>query len=513
MLRDDRKIEISIHNQYFKVKILDRSLLHIINYVKENLSLYDYVYDKLTNRSTRVLDSVYYVYDKNHDFYRFTNGILKDFILILKEKGIKREDIKIFYFKHYEIAPLGLEMQSGFESRDYQETYIEELVKPDARHALLVDLQTGRGKSFISMKAMCKLNLKTAMLLVPKYIDKWIIDLKKYTNIKDSEYFIVQGSESLYWLIDNPDKKFKFIIFSLRTISNYIKDYEEFGEYYKISPEMLAQHLKIGITISDETHEEFHAVNKTSLYFDTKHFIGLSATLDNNKKDLRRMYYYMFPDESRLDNIVEVKRIAHVVAIMYRVTSSKRLRHMRPKGYSHNEFEKSALKINIFLREYINMINYYLIEGYINRRQPGQKCLLFFDSIIMCEVICNQLRKLYPKLVVSKYTGNRDGSKRDPFSNLMDSDICVSTPLSAGTAVDIPNLITVIQTVSLSSLQRNKQNIGRLREIEGVDVKYYYFFCRDIKRQYEMHLERLTQINKVSKSVNFVTHFKVLPTF
>lgn len=502
------KVEISVHNQYFKVKILDKHYNYLLNPIKESLRLYDFVFNKETKRSHRVLVKEYFVYDKLYDCYRFTKGMLRNFMLTLKEQGLGRDDIKIFYFKNYQIDKVDLLIRTeNFEQRDYQTKYIEELTKPDARHAILVDLQTGKGKSYISMCAISKLQMKTVLLVVPKYMDKWIIDLKKYTKIKDDELYIVQGLESLNWLIDNPVNNFKFILFSMRTMTNYIKDYEEFGECYKIHPEMLAQHLKVGIMLSDETHEEFHGLLKTSLYFDTQKIIGLSATLDNNNKELKNLYYHMFPDDARLDNIVEIERIPDVYAIMYRMQSTKGFKYMRPKGYSHNEFEKSILRNSVFLREYIGMIKEYIKIGYTDRRQNKEKLLIFFDSIKLCAVVANQLKKDFPKLKVSKYT------EQDPFSNLMESDICVSTPLSSGTAVDIPNLITVIQTVSISSLQRNRQNVGRLRKIDGRDVRYYYLFCRDIRRQYEMHLERLNQINKVAKSINFIQHQKTLRTY
>ena len=73
----------------------------------------------------------------------------------------------------------------------------------------------------------------------------------------------------------------------------------------------------------------------------------------------------------------------------------------------------------------------------------------------------------------------------------MSSDICCSTVLKAGTGMDIPNLITVIQTISIYSLQSNLQSFGRLRKLDNRDLKFIWFWTSDIPNQTRLHHERL----------------------
>jgi hypothetical protein len=79
----------------------------------------------------------------------------------------------------------------------------------------------------------------------------------------------------------------------------------------------------------------------------------------------------------------------------------------------------------------------------------------------------------------------------DPYSNIGESDIIVSTILSLGTAIDIKGLITVINTVSIKSRQANIQVLGRLREKKGKQMQYWYLYSNSIVKHIEYHRYRL----------------------
>ena len=138
---------------------------------------------------------------------------------------VVKEDIKVYVFREYMIKPLELQLDSSYVLRDYQDKY-DKKIREDGVFKF-VELQAGRGKSLIAMKAIITMNQVCGILIIPKYIDKWIIDIKRYTNVKDSEIYVVQGGDSLSELLTTPNHPYKFIIFSLRTTMNCIKDYEE----------------------------------------------------------------------------------------------------------------------------------------------------------------------------------------------------------------------------------------------------------------------------------------------
>jgi superfamily II DNA or RNA helicase len=499
------RIAIEVRNTFFTVNILDRNLSHILKTICSSLTTYKYVYNRRTRSTLKQKDKSFYTHIAHTNEYRFSIQMLPMFMRTLSFYGLTRAEISARIHKTYDIAKLNVKWNKNFIMRAYQKRYIKALL--DMQNPIgLIDLKTGMGKSAIGMKAISRLNMRTAILILPKYIQKWIDDVKKYTDVKDDEIYVVQGSDSLVQLMEMKDIKYKFIIFSMRTVSNYITSYEDHEFTYPVLPQDLMKHLGVGSLLNDETHQHFHAVYKASLYFDVKRFIGLSATLDSNQKDIKEIYYTLFPTKNRISGLVEYERYLLVKAIRFTVDNPKAILFKGPQGYNHNLFEQSVMRNSVLLRDYIEMIMFYVKAGYIARKKKGEKLLIFAASVRMCTILRNYIAVTYPKLDVRRYVED------DDYDNLMEADICVSTVISSGTAVDIPGLISVIQTISISSLQANLQAAGRLREIDGRDVIYYYIYAGNIKNQYKMHIDRKDAIGPTAKSYENLEYHKTIRT-
>lgn len=65
----------------------------------------------------------------------------------------------------------------------------------------------------------------------------------------------------------------------------------------------------------------------------------------------------------------------------------------------------------------------------------------------------------------------------------------------------------------MSTSQGNEQNIGRLREIEGVECNYFYLYTNDIPAQRKHSHDRLDAVRKVCKNVYFDRYATTLKTF
>ena len=104
----------------------------------------------------------------------------------------------------------------------------------------------------------------------------------------------------------------------------------------------------------------------------------------------------------------------------------------------------------------------------------------------MCATIVEHLQSQYPSLKIGKYT------EEESYEVLDELDIIVSTPISAGTAVDISDLQVCLNLVALGSSQANLQMIGRLRELRGVDINplFIYVYCTDIEKHVEYHQKK-----------------------
>lgn len=498
------KIEIKIYKIFYIVKDSSGMLKQIIKPLLDKLTTYTYVYNKQYRRQIRQKDKEYYVYNPFDKTYRFHISTAKDFMLLLGSSGITRDHIDMSYSKVGNVKPLNLTFDKNFKLRDYQVDYSKVLLDPNALSALLVDLDTGYGKTLISMYSIVKLNLRTMIVVLPKYIEKWISDVKKYTDVSDEDIYLVQGGDSIVELMNDNDITYKFIIVSMRTLSNFITEYETNPSNCSVSPQQFIEHLGVGVMLNDETHQHFHALVKICLYANVMRMIGLSATLDSNQKDIKEIYNIIFKPNNRISNLVEYVPYIHTKAISYRLTSNRGIKYKLPQGYNHNLFEQSILRNHILLREYTDMIKYYVEESYISRRTKGDKLLIFLANVTLCTVVANRLREWYPDIDVRRYVED------DPYENIIEGEITVSTNLSAGTAIDIPGLISVIQTVSISSLQANLQAFGRLRRIPDKEVWYYYLYTQDIPNQYKMHKDRKSIIENRSKEFVYDDYIKYL---
>ena len=499
----EKEIVITVRNLSYEVTILNKKRYADMDHYCKGLTTFTLEYDLITKKHYRKKDKEFYSHAKYTNTYIFPITSIGSFMAFLKSVGMDKENIIVIIKKILpNVVSLDLNFNPDIIPREYQQQYIKALL--GNKSSYLVDLEMGRGKSLIAAYAVTELNMRTAILVLPKYIEKWVEDVKKYTDVNDDEIFIIQGYNSILTLLKDGFDKYKFIIISMRTMANYINDYEEKSSNVIMSPYDFFLKSGIGVLLNDETHQEFHAVYKTTLYMDAYKFIGLSATLDTNQLDIKNIHHILFPLDRRISNIVEYVKYIDVYAIRYSISTNKGIAYKTHMGYNHIKYEQSILRNPLFRSNYIDMILHYIEVGYYNRRKSGDKALVFASTIDMCTLLTKAIQNKYPNLDVRRYVED------DPYENLMNADISISTTLGAGTAVDIPQLLTVIQTISMGSLQANKQSFGRLRNLGDTETRFYYTYCGNIGDQYRLHKDRKTQLMPMSKSYHFIEYDKTL---
>lgn len=484
------RITIDVYNIFFTVTIHDQNLKNILKPLLESLTTYKLVFNRVYRRMFKELDKEYFAHYGNH--YRFTINNLKTCMRVLGTQGMTRDDLHITQHHTHRSNKLDVLFNPDIIPRKDQLLYIAELVKKDSSPLGLVDLRTGAGKSMISVFSLCKLNKAIGIVIIPKYLEKWKDDIKKYTNATDDDIYVVVGASSLVKLLEG-DIYYKFVIFSTRTLMNYISSYIKNADDVYLPPYLIMEKLKLGNILNDETHQDFYTLFMISLFLNADKYVCLSATLQSKNADTERMYKTMFPDNFRISNLVKYEPYLHVYAVKYELYSLRGVHFITPNGYSHTLLEQSIMRNSLLMRSYINMILYYVNEGYILRKKEGQRLLIYAATVKMCTILTNYIQQAYPKLDVRRYV------EEDAYSNILEADICVSSYQSAGAAIDIPNLITVIQTVSMKSIQANLQTSGRLREIEGTDVRYYYLYAGNIPKQKDYHFERKVDLAAKTK--------------
>lgn len=498
-------LRISEANTYFTVKVLDRNYKNVLkNYIARFLT-YEISYEPRIRRYVNKPGKRYYAFVEGE--YRFPINMLRDFLTFIKFNHINWQDLEVVKIPMHRASKITALVNPDFKLHNYQTRSVELLLDKE-KTVQLVSLQTGKGKTLVSCAALCEMGQRVMVIILPMYIEKWIGDIMKNTDIAREEILVVKGKKHFNKMIKKGMQNklsVKVIILSNTTVNLYLKEYEEKEttgkfEYIK-KPQEITRVTKTGTILVDEVHQSFYAVYKASLYFNVNNFITLSATLRSNNKVMENQYRYFLPPTHRIQTLAYDKYI-NTFAVSYNLEDGRFV--PLPKMYSHTAFENNILKVYDFNRNYFNMILEFTVEKYIKKKKPGQKLAIFAASKEMCSLLVVFLRNMLEdkSLSIERYIDE------DPYVNVIEPDIRVTTVLSAGTAVDIPDLLMVFQTINILSIAANVQTYGRLRKLKDDEVEFYYFWCRNISKHVEYHKERTTMLGDISKKFTHISYNK-----
>jgi superfamily II DNA or RNA helicase len=493
-------LEIRIYSHHFSAtKLSPRGRWLCNNFAKQYVA---YSWQNTNGQYTKVAERVYAAANEERTEFRFHINQLDRFKQFLADNHTNAGLISWVNEPESKGADVSFKVRPKWVARDYQIPIVD-YMSAQLPVAKFLGLQTGKGKSLIAMLSLANIGKRVAVVIKPSYIEKWIDDFTKTYDINPKDILVVQGSDQLIALttLARAGKvTAKIIIFSNRTLQNWFSTYEKYhlnilDEGYACLPQDLFPLLNIGVRLIDEVHQDFHFNFKLDLYTHVQQSISLSATLENNDAFMTKMYELTYPPSERYDSMSLDKYIdAH--AVYYGINEPDKIRTQEygGRGYSHNAFEKSLLKRRMTLDKYCSLIDYILKVSYFSCMRKKKKALVFASTIDMCTHLTAHFSKLYPALSIKKYTSG------DPYSNLLDSDICFSTLGSAGTAHDLPNLTSVILTVAVDSIQANIQSLGRLRKLDDSATEFFYFVCEDIPQHQKYDLRKQVMLDKRAKT-------------
>lgn len=339
---------------------------------------------------------------------------------------------------------------------------------------------------------------RTMITMLPKFMKKWPNDILTITTCGEDKICVVQGTPSLKNLIAmaiDEDPLPNYIIFSLPTLlvfyHEYMRNPELAIEMYGCHPQDLPKLLKAGQFLIDEAHEYFYGIYLLTVFNNIPKIIGLSGTLTSGDPFIRTIHSTIFPSEIRFEEI-KVKKYIKTFAWAYTFKdfSKSRIRTSERGAttYSQSAFEESILRNKEVLLNYLELVGMIVEDGYLKDYMPGDRFAVFAHRKDMCTVLAHYLSKRFSRFDVRRYI------EKDPYKNLLESDIRVTTLQSGGTAHDIPNLRGVLMTNNLQSITAVLQCIGRLRELKDRDVKFYWMYSEQVAKHVEYHRERIKLI-------------------
>jgi len=466
----------------------------LASYIKFNCTVFERGFGNNNNKNTPKQESKVFV-GTSSGAYFLHHGQYKEWLQLQKNPYIIeliKKDEKID-LREYQPLERSYKLREGWVPREEQVEAIEFI--DFNNNVSFIPIQTGKGKTFIALASLEKTKYLTALVIIPNLIDKWVEDVTKTLEIEPEEILVVKGLRSIAGLIEmaktNLMDSYKFIIFSNRTLQEYITLYEKqpylYRESFDVDPYELFSTIGIGNLICDESHMHFHALFKIVLYSNVKNIIGLSATLLSDNRLIRKLHDIVFPRSRRYDKLAYDKYI-EVYPLSYGISREalKRIRttEFGSNNYSHIAFEKSIMKNPRLKNQYFEVIrdaiDHYYVDGYMEK----DTCLVFVSSVAMATDLTKYLQHVYPEYTVNRFCED------DDYDNLMTGDIKVTTPMSGSTGHTVPNLRTAILTVSINSSVSNIQILGRLRKLPDRNVKFVYLYSRNIPKQVEYHRKK-----------------------
>jgi hypothetical protein len=304
----------------------------------------------------------------------------------------------------------------------------------------------------------------------------------------------VRGSKDLIALMKMQQEgilKAQVIIITTATMRDYFKDYEESNgrsKVYPIQPIDFYPSLKVGFRVGDEIHQEFHNNFKIDLYTHVVKSLSLSATMESSDQFKNKMYAVAYPPNQRHDGGGYDAYIA-VTALLYHLDEDTRIRFMGAQGYSHTTFEESVMRNPRLLKAYLKIIERVVYQKFIGSFEHGQKMLVFCATTDLCTIVTERLKHIHTDFNIVRYAG----SLNDPYEELLECDIGVTTIGSGGTAIDLANLRISLMTTAIDSRQSNELVLGRTRRLKDfpeIVPEFVYFVCQDIEQHVKYDLNK-----------------------
>lgn len=420
-------------------------------------------------------------------FHLFRRHFIPEEQVPIRIHTLKREDYPKFDFKVKFMYPPRENQPSILE---YVLDNAELYPKWDAI-IKMVSLQTGKGKTYIAQYVMNEMGLRTVIHFKGGYVARWKDDLEETFEFKRGELLIVRGAKDLIALMKmqlEGTLKAQVIIITTATMRDYFKDYEESNgrsQLYPIKPIDFYPSLEVGFRVGDEIHQEFFNNFKIDLYTHVIKSLSLSATMESSDQFKNKMYAVAYPPNQRHDGGGYDAYIA-VTALMYQLDEETRIKYMGAQGYSHTTFEESVMKNPKLLKAYLKIIERVVYQKFVGVFEHGQKMLIFCATTDLCTIVAERMRHIHPDFNTVRYVS----SLNDPYEELLECDIGVTTIGSGGTAIDLKNLRVSLMTTAIDSRQSNEQVLGRTRRLKDfpeIVPEFVYLVCTDIEQHGKYH--------------------------
>ena len=426
---------------------------------RENLERFFSIYDKAYHRYK---SKVIYYDEEKRDLY-LPSGM--DMYYIIKNFGndIFRK-VSPDYYEAMENVKLRYRPRD-----DTQKQAIKFLLGKDnffnnkRASQLCLNLGTGKGKTYVAIAVSVCLNVKTIMITSSiDWIMQWKNKILEYTNIKEDEIYVIQGSSSVAKLINGikSNSNIKFYLCSHDTLKSIA------NKYGWESIRSLFQSLKVGIKIYDEAHYYFDNMCMIDYFTDVWKTFYLTATPSRSDRKEDILYKTVFKNVPKI-NMFDPENDPHTEYIAVLFNS-----HPSPMDISNCQnmygFSQLAYCNYLVYREnYYNILN-VLLTNVLKETSPEGKILIYIGTNYAIRLTYYWLIYYFRGISIGIFTSI---VPKEEKQNALNCKIILSTTKSAGAALDIYGLeTTIVLNEPFKSKVLAQQTFGRTR---AKNTKYY----------------------------------------
>lgn len=381
----------------------------------------------------------------------------------------KYNDIKIKYLPRDDLQKEALRFMLG--KKEYKATA--------TKSQLSVNLNTGKGKTYISIATFAYTGIKTIIITYAvNWLMQWEREILEHTNLQIREICFINSSNMLFRIMNMPEsklKQYKIFLITHATIKSFgdSNGWDKVGELFKT--------LKIGIKIFDEAHMNFTNMLMIDFYTNVYKTYYLTATAMRSDQRENQIYQLSMRNVLSID-LFDKEHDPHsdYWALLYsskptpQIISSMKNQY----GLDRNKYINYAVNNDNFLDASIIAIDLALTIMK-NEGTYKDKCLIYIGTNHAIEVFAEKIVEIFPEMKnnIGIFTSIVNAEEKELAK---DRRFIITTTKSASACLNITNLkVIILLDEPFSSEVLARQTLGRLRNdntyyIEVVDTGFYH---------------------------------------
>lgn len=379
-----------------------------------------------------------------------------------------------------------LVMKEGIEPRnDMQRESIDFLLSKGNythlkdRSQRLLELATGRGKTFVSIAAAASIGQRTIVFCpIGKVSKQWVESFMDFTDMRPSRIKLVNGTDNLITLGVKKKIKKDVLIISLATASKLATEEPELFR-------RIMNNIAPGLIIRDEVHKQImRVVNLDTMTTAPQNFY-LSATANRDSDEEDEIFQRIFSRipkhglESHFENV-----FLNFVALVYKIEELGHDKHKK-EIFRLGKLFTSVGYSQLFIKKY-SEIYYKLLMQVLKKpveviqHDPTKKISIFLSSKEEIDEVTKVLQNTFKDIgvTVGRYHSNVSDKEKDIT---LACNIIVTTSKSLGTGSDVKGIKYQIDMYPPKGKGELIQRSGRPREINDDEVFYICVYNTSIK--------------------------------